>query len=173
MNGEVQLSTKLQGTQKFYKFLLGQIDTGRLTIAEAVDMVSDIDPETHLGRALNELLIKVSNYNLLDFYLGYDREPRVIKAYFSQNVRIDKLMALAEQMTEQGEASAEVPYAVQADVYKKPDEKDTDKYLYVVKLVLSGDSESDVVTPEEANVAGEIVPGEQPGKGKTSEEVFS
>lgn len=150
--------TKLQGAQKFYKFLLSQIDTGRLTVSEAVDLVSDIDPETHMGRALNELLIKVSNFNLLDNYLGYQREARMLQAFFSQTTRPDKLQSLADEMTAQGEMTAEVPFAVTAEVYKKKDDKEPDKYQWVIKLVLTGDADTDTEGPELASIEGEIAP---------------
>jgi hypothetical protein len=165
------MNTKLQGTQRFYKFLLRQIDEGRLTVSEAVDLVSDIDPETHLGRALNELLIKVSNFNLLDNYLGYEREARIVQAFFSQNTRYDKLVALAEQMTAQGEMSTEVPYAVTAEVFKKPTPDAQEKYQWVVKLVLVGNGDTDVEGPELASIEGEVVPGETEPKPGESEDV--
>ena len=135
-----------------------------VTIApeDALDELTELDPETALGRTMTDIMVKIANLGLMDFYLGYDRLGNTIKLYLSKEAKTDSLKRLVAEI----ENEIETPSEMQQEIEKTPITQVTmfrsamdDEFMWVVRIqvFINDDGEGGYVdTPVEITMDGDV-----------------
>jgi len=125
---------------------------------DALDEISELDPDTTLGRAMTEVMVLLANLKLFDYYLGFDREDNVIKMYLSCGAPPEALKELTKHIEQEVETPDIDPDVkspiVNTKLYKKTTSDDSD---WVVEVAVATDEVDDgsglpVVTDIEGDI---------------------
>lgn len=152
------------GYQSLVAHIARRMCEGLITPSDAVDNLALLDPDTEVGRALTDVMLDVTNLELLDHYVGYDREDGRVRLYFTPYARPDKLKELKMRIDDgelryQRDPMNPAATLLRSKLYKTEEElKDA---LYVLELYYEADADDIEVSadvPSKVNIQGDITP---------------
>jgi hypothetical protein len=125
---------------------------------DALDEISELDPDTTLGRAMTEVMVLLVNLKLFDFYLGYDREENVIKMHVGRAAPPEAMKDLTKAIEQEIETPDVDPDQrspiIKTKLYRKTTSDDSDWVLELTVVTDEVDDGSGL--PVVTDIGGEV-----------------